>query len=60
MFDKGEKRKGGSTRSKNNESWNWAKDNLSADDDNKRRKLYDCIICGEIDRKFSEFTKPKP
>jgi hypothetical protein len=44
----------------NYDSWNKAKDKLTADEYNKRRRTKACINCGEVGHAFSDYPKPKP
>ena len=43
----------------NYDSWNKAKDKLTADEYNKRRRTNACINCGEVGYKFSDCPKLK-
>jgi hypothetical protein len=54
------KRKVAFEKDKPFESWNKAKDKLTEEEYNKRRRTKACINCGEVGHKFSDCPKPKP
>ncbi len=54
------KRKVALEKDKPFESWNKAKDKLTEEEYNKRRRTKACINCGEVGHKFSDCSKPKP
>ena len=51
---------GGASSSKSYESWNKAKDKLTADEEYRRRRTNACINCGEVGHKSSDSPKPRP
>ena len=60
ISDKKVKRKGGTFGSKSYDSWNKAKDKLTADVYNKLRQENACINYDEVGHQFSYCPKPKP
>ena len=58
-FDKHFKRER-SAHSKNYDSWNKAKKQLTTNEINRRRNIGACMNCGEIGNMFSDCPKPKP
>ena len=60
ISDKSIKRERMLCGNKNKDSWNKAKNKLTAEDFNKYRRSTACINCGEVDHTFYDCSKPKP